>query len=49
MICPADIYDEDKGICISDGLQDIDLETGEELGAIMTDDECAEISSRRLF
>ena len=36
--------DSDTGICVSDGAVRYDLDTGEELGLIMTDEQCGEIS-----
>ena len=40
------IQSSDKGICISDGLLNIDQVTGVEIGLLMTDEQCSEITSR---
>ena len=34
----------ENGICISDGMENIDLLSGEHLGPLMTDEDCSEFS-----
>ena len=36
--------ENDTGVCVSDGKVSYDLDTGEELGLIMTDEQCGEIT-----
>lgn len=42
---PSDVNPENKGVCVSDGTISYDLETGENKGPLMSDEDCGDIKS----